>query len=86
MAPATVPADTPPSPPSAYWRLNPRAARTTEIPAAIPALATLAELPGRTYYVHMNNTNPILDHDSNEMARLAAVGVGVAFDGMELTL
>jgi pyrroloquinoline quinone biosynthesis protein B len=50
------------------------------------SLATLAELPGRTFYFHMNNTNPILDRDSAESARLAAVGVGVAFDGMEITL
>jgi pyrroloquinoline quinone biosynthesis protein B len=50
------------------------------------SLATLAELPGRSFYIHMNNTNPILDRESPEAARLAAVGVGVAFDGMEITL
>lgn len=50
------------------------------------SLATLAELPGRSFYIHMNNTNPILDRESPEAARVAAVGVGVAFDGMEITL
>ena len=50
------------------------------------SLATLAELPGRTFYIHMNNTNPILERDSPEATRLAAVGVGIAFDGMEITL
>jgi pyrroloquinoline quinone biosynthesis protein B len=50
------------------------------------SLATLAELPGRTFYLHMNNTNPILDRDSPEAARVAAVGVGIAFDGMEVEL
>jgi pyrroloquinoline quinone biosynthesis protein B len=50
------------------------------------SLATLAELPGRTFYLHMNNTNPILDRDSSETARVAAVGVGIAFDGMEVEI
>jgi pyrroloquinoline quinone biosynthesis protein B len=50
------------------------------------SLATLAELPGRTFYIHMNNTNPILDRDSAQAARVAAVGVGIAFDGMEISL
>ena len=50
------------------------------------SLATLAELPGRTIYIHMNNTNPILDRDSPEAARIRSAGVEIAIDGMELTL
>jgi pyrroloquinoline quinone biosynthesis protein B len=40
----------------------------------------------RRIYIHINNPNPILREDSNERARVAAAGVEVAFDGMELTL
>ena len=50
------------------------------------SLATLAELPGRTIYIHMNNTNPILDRDSTEAARIRNAGVEIAIDGMELEL
>ncbi len=49
-------------------------------------LAPLAELPGRTFYIHMNNTNPILDHESPETARVLRTGVEIARDGMELEL
>ncbi|MEL7466339.1 MAG: pyrroloquinoline quinone biosynthesis protein PqqB [Pseudomonadota bacterium] len=37
-------------------------------------------------YVHINNTNPILQPDGPERAALAAAGWGVAFDGMEISL
>jgi pyrroloquinoline quinone biosynthesis protein B len=50
------------------------------------SLATLAEMPGRTFYIHMNNTNPILDHASPEAARVERAGVGIAHDGLELSL
>jgi pyrroloquinoline quinone biosynthesis protein B len=40
----------------------------------------------RRVYTHINNTNPILREDSPERAYVTAVGVEVAFDGMELTL
>lgn len=46
----------------------------------------LAALPGRRILIHINNTNPILDEDSPERARLAALGIEVAFDGMEIVL
>jgi pyrroloquinoline quinone biosynthesis protein B len=50
------------------------------------SLATLAELPGRTLYIHMNNTNPILERGSPAEARVQRVGVEIAEDGMELEL
>jgi len=37
-------------------------------------------------FIHINNTNPILREDSAERAEVAAAGVQVAFDGMELAL
>lgn len=50
------------------------------------SLATLAELPGRTWYIHMNNTNPVLDAKSPERARVERSGVRIAEDGMEIEL
>jgi pyrroloquinoline quinone biosynthesis protein B len=47
----------------------------------------LAALAARhKLYVHVNNTNPMLDRASAESRRLAAQGIGVAADGMELHL
>ncbi len=46
----------------------------------------LAALPGRKILIHINNTNPILDEDSPERRRLDAMGIEVAFDGMEIEL
>jgi pyrroloquinoline quinone biosynthesis protein B len=40
----------------------------------------------RKILIHINNTNPILDEDSPERAALAAEGIEVAFDGMEIEL
>ena len=37
-------------------------------------------------YIHINNTNPILDEDSVEFAQLTAAGWNVACDGMSFTL
>lgn len=39
----------------------------------------------RKVLIHINNTNPILDEDSAERAVLAAHGIEVAWDGMELS-
>jgi pyrroloquinoline quinone biosynthesis protein B len=50
------------------------------------SLARLASLPGRTLYLHMNNTNPVLDAGSAEAAEVRRLGVGIAMDGMELEL
>ena len=56
------------------------------IEGADGSLGRLAGLPGRTLYLHMNATNPILDPDSAEAARVRAAGVEIAHDGMELAL
>jgi pyrroloquinoline quinone biosynthesis protein B len=40
----------------------------------------------RRIYIHINNSNPILQEDSAERATVRAAGVEVAFDGMELSL
>jgi pyrroloquinoline quinone biosynthesis protein B len=40
----------------------------------------------RRVLIHINNTNPILDDDSAERAKLAQHRIEVAFDGMEITL
>jgi pyrroloquinoline quinone biosynthesis protein B len=50
------------------------------------SLAVLAGLPGRSFYLHLNNTNPLVDRSSPERARVEEAGVGVAEDGMELSL
>ncbi|AOY96561.1 pyrroloquinoline quinone biosynthesis protein PqqB [Cupriavidus sp. USMAA2-4] len=40
----------------------------------------------RKILIHINNTNPILDEDSPQRRRLAAHGIEVAWDGMEIAL
>ncbi|MCH8132039.1 MAG: pyrroloquinoline quinone biosynthesis protein PqqB [Myxococcales bacterium] len=50
------------------------------------SLTELAALPGRTLYIHMNNTNPVLDRSSKERARVEGCGVEIAADGMEIEL
>ncbi len=50
------------------------------------SLEVLADMPGRTVYIHINNTNPILDAASPEAARVRQAGIEIAQDGMELTL
>jgi pyrroloquinoline quinone biosynthesis protein B len=37
-------------------------------------------------YIHINNTNPILDEDSDEFMQVTAAGWSVARDGMRVTL
>jgi pyrroloquinoline quinone biosynthesis protein B len=49
-------------------------------------LAALSGLPGRTWYVHMNCTNPVLDAASPERARVRRAGVEIAEDGLEIEL
>jgi len=56
------------------------------ITGAESSLASLAELPGRTLYIHMNNTNPILEAGSAAERRVLDTGVEIARDGMELEL
>jgi pyrroloquinoline quinone biosynthesis protein B len=51
-------------------------------------LEWLDQLPRdtRRILIHVNNTNPILDEDSEESAEVARRGVEVAWDGMEIEL
>lgn len=69
---------------------NKRARSLGHLPQSGPGgmLEWLDRLPGRTrkILIHINNTNPILDEDSSARAELAARGVEVAFDGMEIVL
>jgi pyrroloquinoline quinone biosynthesis protein B len=52
------------------------------------SLARLAALDGphtpRRIYIHLNNTNPLLDDDSPQRRTVEACGIEVAYDGMEL--
>jgi pyrroloquinoline quinone biosynthesis protein B len=41
---------------------------------------------GRRWYIHVNNTNPVLREDSEERRRLRNAGWEVAWDGQEVTL
>ena len=51
------------------------------------SLARLAPLSAaRRFFIHINNTNPILREDSPEAAAVAAAGWRVAADGLELEL
>jgi pyrroloquinoline quinone biosynthesis protein B len=40
----------------------------------------------RTIYVHINNTNPMLNEDSPEHAAVCAAGAEVGYDGLEIVL
>ena len=51
---------------------------------SIAALATV-EL-GRRIFIHINNTNPILDPGSTELKQVRQAGWEVAYDGMEIAL
>jgi pyrroloquinoline quinone biosynthesis protein B len=50
------------------------------------SLPVLAEVRGRVVYIHMNNTNPILDAASPEASLVQRAGIEIAMDGMELEL
>jgi len=41
---------------------------------------------GRKILIHINNTNPILDEDSEQRRQLADAGIEVAHDGMDINL
>ncbi len=51
-------------------------------------IEVLGNLPPtvRRILTHINNTNPILDEDSDERAQLDRAGIEVAYDGMEIAL
>jgi pyrroloquinoline quinone biosynthesis protein B len=51
------------------------------------SIATLADVAiGRRVFVHINNTNPVLDETSAEHAAVRAAGWEIAHDGMEIVL
>ena len=50
----------------------------------IEVLASLRA--SRKVLIHINNTNPILDEDSQQRAELTRHGIEVAFDGMDIAL
>jgi pyrroloquinoline quinone biosynthesis protein B len=50
------------------------------------SLARLADFTCRKVYVHINNTNPVLQPHSAERATVTAAGWEIAADGMEITL
>jgi pyrroloquinoline quinone biosynthesis protein B len=72
--------------------IEPNAKRASEIghlPISGPhgSMAALSSLTGlRRIYIHINNTNPILDESSSQRRAVADAGWEVAFDGMELSL
>jgi len=50
------------------------------------SLEILSGLPGRSIYIHINNTNPMVDASSEEARQVRERGVEIAWDGMELSL
>jgi pyrroloquinoline quinone biosynthesis protein B len=77
-------------------RLRPGAPSATEmghlpVSKSLPELAALRAPRGgaagpHVFYVHVNNTNPMLDAASEEAVRVREAGLGIAADGMELAL
>jgi len=66
-----------------------RAREIGHLPQAGPGgmLEHLKALPhARRVLIHINNTNPMLDEDSEERRLLEREGIEVAFDGMEIAL
>lgn len=56
------------------------------ISGADGSLAAFAPLGiGRRIYVHLNNSNPVVDPESPEAAEVRAAGWEVAYDGLEMT-
>ncbi|WP_147113783.1 pyrroloquinoline quinone biosynthesis protein PqqB [Tateyamaria sp. syn59] len=50
------------------------------------SLERLSGVEGRKVFIHINNTNPILQPHSAERAEVTAQGWDIAFDGMEIAL
>jgi len=45
----------------------------------------LARIPARhKVYIHVNNTNPMLDESSPERGNLKELGIEIGYDGMEM--
>ena len=66
----------------------PDAAAMGHVPIAGPggSLPVLSELRGRVVYIHLNNTNPVLDAGSPEASLVQRAGLEIAMDGMELEI
>ena len=62
-------------------------ARMGHVPqnGALGSLERLAGMQSRKMFIHINNTNPVLQPDSPERAEVLAAGWEIAFDGMEIT-
>ena len=56
------------------------------IDGADGSLKALEGLSARRFYIHINNTNPILIDGSPERRKVEAAGIEVAEDGMEIAL
>ena len=50
------------------------------------SLQALAGLKGQKHYIHINNTNPILQPDSPERAEVHAAGWQIARDRQEIVI
>lgn len=50
------------------------------------SLEIVSQLPGRSIYIHINNTNPMVDAGSEAAGMVREHGVEIAYDGMELEL
>lgn len=50
------------------------------------SIARLAKLKARKTFIHINNTNPIWQHNSPERAHVLLHGWSIAADGMEISL
>ena len=50
------------------------------------ALEAFSTYKGRKIFIHINNTNPILDRASPQRRKVEAAGWEVAYDGMEFSL
>jgi len=50
------------------------------------SLEVLSAMPGRSIYIHINNTNPMVDAGSKEAAQVRERGLEIAFDGMAFEL
>lgn len=63
-------------------------ARMGHVPqnGTLGSIERLANIEGRRMYIHINNTNPILQPDSPERASVIAAGWEIASDGMDITL
>ncbi len=63
-----------------------RAEEMAHLPVSESVKILAGASPRRKIYIHVNNTNPILDRTSRERRQVEAAGWEVAHDGMELEL